>query len=89
MYEHLLVPVDGSELSERAKEYAPGWRIPVLTTVAQTGEGIAELAAAILQHGTYLRTTDRLQVLEIPVLAPESIDVPHAVALLRRLRPDR
>jgi len=52
------------ELSERAKEYAPGWRIPVVTTVAQTGEGIAELAAEIVKHGDYLRSTDRLQVLE-------------------------
>ncbi len=52
------------ELSERAKEYAPGWRIPVLTTVAQTGEGVAGLATEIVKHGEYLRSTDRLRVLE-------------------------
>ena len=52
------------ELSERAKDHAPGWRIPVLTSIAQTGEGIAALAEAIVAHAAWLRTTDRLRVLE-------------------------
>ncbi|MCL4183320.1 MAG: methylmalonyl Co-A mutase-associated GTPase MeaB [Burkholderiaceae bacterium] len=52
------------ELSERASVHSPGWKIPVLTTIAQTGNGVAELADAILAHGAYLRTTDRLRVLE-------------------------
>lgn len=52
------------ELSQRASDKSPGWKIPVLTTVAEAGEGVAELAKAILDHGAYLRTTDRLRVLE-------------------------
>lgn len=52
------------ELSARASDHGDGWKIPVLTTIAGTGEGVPELAAAILQHGEHLRTTNRLQVLE-------------------------
>jgi LAO/AO transport system kinase len=52
------------ELSERAHERVPDWRIPVISTVAQSGDGIAELVQAIESHGRYLRTTDRLAALE-------------------------
>ncbi len=33
----------------------PGWRPPVLRTVATSGEGVPALAAAIAEHATYLR----------------------------------
>lgn len=38
----------------------PGWEIPVLTTVAQTGEGIPELLQAIDDHRTFLEDSGGL-----------------------------
>lgn len=52
------------ELSEQASVHTPGWKIPVVTTIAQSGEGVAELAGKILAHRKYLLTTDRLLLLE-------------------------
>lgn len=52
------------ELSERARDHVPDWRIPVITTVADRGEGIAALVEAIEAHALYLRTTNRLHALE-------------------------
>ena len=52
------------ELSTRAQERTPAWKIPVVTTIADRGEGIAELAAAIEAHARYLRESDRLHALE-------------------------
>jgi LAO/AO transport system kinase len=40
----------------------PAWEIPVLKTVAQTGEGVSELLAAIDEHGTFLRESGDLGV---------------------------
>ena len=60
------------ELSARASDHGDGWKIPVLTTIAGTGEGVPELAAAILQHGEHLRTTNRLQGLEYERALAES-----------------
>jgi len=37
------------------------WLPPILRTVASTGDGIPELASAIAQHRTYLKTTGDLQ----------------------------
>jgi len=36
---------------------AARWAVPVLPTIATTGQGVAELAAAIVQHGDYLRAS--------------------------------
>ncbi|MFO1070817.1 MAG: sugar phosphate isomerase/epimerase [Geminicoccaceae bacterium] len=47
-----------------------------LWTAQWTREAAEKLVPDAAKHG--------LQVLEIPVLAPESIDVPHAVALLKQ-----
>ncbi len=33
------------------------WAVPVLPTIATTGQGVAELAATIAQHGDYLRAS--------------------------------
>jgi LAO/AO transport system kinase len=33
---------------------ADGWRVPVLKTVASAGEGVADLAAAVLRHNDHL-----------------------------------
>lgn len=52
------------ELSEQASAHTPGWKIPVVTTVAQSGDGVALLAEQILAHRIYLQTTDRLQLLQ-------------------------
>lgn len=52
------------ELSERARDHVPDWKIPVVTTIADHGEGIAALVEAIEAHALYLRTTNRLHALE-------------------------
>ncbi|MGQ0568152.1 MAG: methylmalonyl Co-A mutase-associated GTPase MeaB, partial [Armatimonadota bacterium] len=41
---------------------ANGWRPPVLTTVAMTGEGVADLLAAIFEHRRYQETTGGMLV---------------------------
>ncbi len=77
------------ELSDQASLHTPGWKIPVLTTIAQTGEGIAELAESIVAHRSYLLTTDRLQRLEHAralaeiraALEVEFVDLPMTKAL--------
>lgn len=52
------------ELAGLASQHTPGWEIQVVTTIAQTGKGIAELAESIVAHRTFLRTTDRLRLLD-------------------------
>ncbi len=52
------------ELADRAAERTPGWTIPVVRTIAQEAQGIAELAQAIEAHRDYLKSTDRLARLE-------------------------
>jgi LAO/AO transport system kinase len=52
------------ELSDQASAHTPGWKIPVVATVAQLGEGVPELAERILAHREYLGTTDRLRQLK-------------------------
>jgi LAO/AO transport system kinase len=42
-------------------ETGPAWEIPVLTTVAQSGEGVDELLEAISRHREYLRTSGELE----------------------------
>ena len=38
------------------------WQIPVVKTVAQTGEGVAELMAAIDDHRSFLEESDELRI---------------------------
>ncbi|MGD0184163.1 MAG: methylmalonyl Co-A mutase-associated GTPase MeaB [Roseiarcus sp.] len=52
------------ELSEQASVHTPGWKIPVVTTIAQSGAGVPELVEKIVAHREYLAATDRLQRLE-------------------------
>ncbi len=60
--------VDLSRVAEK-RESAPepkvdeavAWQIPVLKTVAQTGEGVPELMAAIDEHGSFLEKSGELQ----------------------------
>ncbi|MCC6867833.1 MAG: methylmalonyl Co-A mutase-associated GTPase MeaB [Burkholderiales bacterium] len=85
------------ELSTRAEDRTPGWKIPVVTTIADRGEGIGELAEAIGAHARYLRETNRLHALEHERAIAEIraslqttfVDVPLARAarsgMLRRL----
>ena len=53
-----------ARVADRAAERTPGWTIPVVRTIAQEAQGIAELAQAIEAHRDYLRSTDRLARLE-------------------------
>ena len=46
---------------EEDREHRPPWEIPVLKTVAQTGEGVPELLAAIDEHGTFLIESGELE----------------------------
>jgi len=52
-------------MKKEATEDAPaphegGWQIPVLKTTAQTGEGVPELLAAIVDHRTWLEESGEL-----------------------------
>jgi LAO/AO transport system kinase len=51
---------------ERTEDAPPadagGWQIPVLATVAQTGEGVPELLDAIADHRTWLEESGELDV---------------------------
>jgi LAO/AO transport system kinase len=60
--------VDLSRLVKKTDQVAPEpiaegpeWEIPVLKTVAQTGEGVPELLAAIDEHGAFLRESGELR----------------------------
>jgi LAO/AO transport system kinase len=46
--------------SREAAEEQGGWAIPVLKTVAQSGEGIGELQATLDRHAVYLRESGEL-----------------------------
>jgi LAO/AO transport system kinase len=53
----------GRSARSRAREAAAargGWAIPVLKTVAQSGEGVAELAATLDRHRVYLQESGTL-----------------------------
>ncbi len=49
-----------SDASEGAEE-TPTWEIPVLTTVAQSGEGLAELSEAIANHRRFLESSGTME----------------------------
>lgn len=51
----------GSEPPEGSGGEGARWRIPVLRTVAQSGEGLAELLAAIASHREFLETSGVLE----------------------------
>lgn len=51
---------DGAKKPRRWERPA-GWTIPVLTTIAQTGEGLAELVAALEQHREHLVESGELE----------------------------
>jgi LAO/AO transport system kinase len=46
--------------SRTAAQEQGGWAIPVLKTVAQSGEGLAELVATLDRHAVYLRESGEL-----------------------------
>jgi len=52
---------EGIEKQPRRYEKPEGWQIPVLKTVAQTGEGVPELAEAIARHREYLVESGELE----------------------------
>jgi len=49
----LMVDLAGERRADEAASVAPPWRPPILTTVASTGEGVAEVWAAIEAHRTH------------------------------------
>jgi len=51
----------GIEKKPRAYVKTDGWQIPVLKTIAQTGEGVPELAQAIADHREHLITSGELE----------------------------
>jgi LAO/AO transport system kinase len=58
-----------SEKSEKSPR--TGWVVPVLMTVASSGEGIAQVWQSILDHGEYLRTSLGWERFEADRLARE------------------
>lgn len=49
------------EGGEGGREARRDWKVPVLKTVANTGEGVRELLAAILEHRRYLEDSGTLE----------------------------
>lgn len=49
---------DANSVSPPAEQEPTGWSVPVLQTVATTGEGVADLATTIARHRDYLRSGD-------------------------------
>lgn len=47
------------------QESGPSWYVPVLSTVATTGQGVTELRDAIVRHGLYLRESGEWQAREL------------------------
>ena len=47
---------------EDSEPSPPGWKIPVLTTVAQSGEGLEEVLEAVGRHRAYLDGSGELEV---------------------------
>ena len=60
------------------------WEAPVIKSSAMTGEGIAELAAAIEQHRTWLQSGDRVQIRR-QIIASTAIATRVESGLRRRL----
>lgn len=52
------------EAARMASARSPGWPVPVVATVAATGQGVADLAAQILAHGVWLQGSDQRRRLE-------------------------
>lgn len=50
------------ERTRNAAEEQGGWAIPILKTVAQSGEGIEELVATLDRHAVYLRESGELSM---------------------------
>ena len=48
--------------SEQGPDDSTPWAVPVLKTVAQTGEGVPELLDAVDRHGKYLDESGQLQI---------------------------
>ena len=66
--------VESGEIFERMKR-SKDWVPPVLTTVADRGEGIRELADAIEQHFDYLKRSGKLEERRIRRLSREVFDL--------------
>jgi LAO/AO transport system kinase len=58
--------VDLSRAMKKEREASPkeprGWSIPVLKTVAQTGEGVPELLEVLDRHGAWLQESGELEI---------------------------
>lgn len=56
----VIKPKAGERKREAQRENTHGWPIPVLQTVAETGKGVAELAAALDRHRDWLASSGEL-----------------------------
>jgi LAO/AO transport system kinase len=76
------------ELAGFAREHGNGWKLPVVPVVAQSGQGVEKLAAAVAEHAAWLDQNQRRQRMERErataelraVLEAELVDGPLAAA---------
>lgn len=69
---------------------ATGWRVPVIATSANTGNGVADLAQAVLDHGEHLASSgeDKTRRRRIALMRLESAALDHMRREFKRLAPD-
>jgi LAO/AO transport system kinase len=67
----------GRPAAAQAPEAGPAWEIPVLQTVAETGQGVQELAEALDRHVAWLKASgerDRRRVARLAERVREEVD---------------
>lgn len=69
---------------------ATGWRVPVIATSANTGDGVADLAQAVIDHGQHLAVSgeDKARRRRIAFMRLESAALDHMRREFKRLAPD-
>jgi LAO/AO transport system kinase len=69
---------------------ATGWRVPVIATSANTGDGVAGLAQAVIDHGQHLAVSgeDKARRRRIALMRLESAALDHMRREFKRLAPD-
>ncbi|MAN81218.1 MAG: methylmalonyl Co-A mutase-associated GTPase MeaB [Rhodospirillaceae bacterium] len=69
---------------------ATGWRVPVIATSANTGNGVADLAQAVRDHGAHLAASgeDKTRRRRIALMRLESAALDHMRREFKRLAPE-
>ncbi|MBB92655.1 MAG: methylmalonyl Co-A mutase-associated GTPase MeaB [Magnetovibrio sp.] len=69
---------------------ATGWRVPVIATSANTGDWVADLAQAVIDHGQHLAVSgeDKARRRRIAFMRLESAALDHMRREFKRLAPD-